>query len=328
LPETLVAALKAYPLRLVLGPSEKGVLPAAAVRAYQHLEGMAREEAYACRDKLTMKARAMAAGLQVTPHFIVEDHAKARELVTRLGLPFVIKPRLQSGSRGLRIVHSLDAANDPSFAGQLAEAFIEGRELSVESFVHGGEILFSNITDYHELRVVNIMPAALDQGLQQEVLDFNARAIRAFRIHHGLTHVEMYVSAKGLVFGEIAARPPGGYLMDLLSLTSHFNPWQAYVALESGQRPTLPHARQGVAASWIIHPGAGRVDAISGWKAIEAAPGVARAHLKLGLDDMITPRLGAGEDEGYVLITAPDHETLLAHLDAVRGLLDIQMKSA
>ena len=38
--------------------------------------------------------------------------------------------------------------------------------------------------------------------------------------------MEVFLGEEGPVFGEIAARPPGGYLMDLIPRAYGFDPWE------------------------------------------------------------------------------------------------------
>jgi len=119
----------------------------------------------------------------------------------------------------------------------IAEKWIKGKEFSVESFIRNGKIIFRNITEYYELYHLNIVPASLDRGTSKRIYKLNDEVIKKFGINQGMTHFECYLTKDGLIFGEIALRPPGGYLMDLIQTAYGFDPWIELLNIESGKKP-------------------------------------------------------------------------------------------
>jgi biotin carboxylase len=208
----------------------------------------------------------------------------------------------------------------------MAETFIDGVEMSVESLVTDGAPVFVNVTEYFEPRWANLLPARLPDARRNALLELNREAIRALGIERGITHVEAFLTPTGFVFGELAARPPGGHLMELIELVYGFDPWECCIALER-ERPIAPAAlAQCFAGVRVLHPGAGTITCISGLEHIEALPELARFVCRAEVGDLIPERLGTGQEIGYVIFTAPRREDVATALDAARRLLRFELR--
>lgn len=313
--------------RGVLAAIERSVPSAAALAERYDLPGLRRGEAELFRDKVAMKSRAAAHGIPIAAHRLITADVSASQLVAELGLPLVLKPRSASGSRDVVIARSLAEVEAHRVIDHVAEEFVRGVEMSVESIVRGGDIVFHNPTEYLIHGHANIVPAGITDAHLARVLDFNARVLRAFGVRDGMTHLELFITQMGEVFGEIAARPPGGYLMNLLAASYGFDPWEALVDIALGERAraALPTAAIASSAALIVHPGEGEVARVRGLAEIAALPGVREVHCTLRPGDRVRTRRGLGEASGRVLITAEDREHLVPVLRQVQGLLDLEM---
>jgi biotin carboxylase len=310
----------------VLPVTEGTVELAAHVRAALGAPGASVEAARNSTDKIAMKQAAAAAGLPVTEWEVVRAGTDARDLLARLGSPVVMKRARSSGSRGLcmaRDAAQIGAALDRC---DLAERFVEGREMSVELLFTEREVLFANPTEYLVPLHANIVPAALDGATWAAARTLAERAVRAMGLARGLAHVELFLTRAGPLFGEIAARPPGGRLMQLIQRAYGFDPWEALLRIELGERPALPRAPRSTAGVWMLHPGEGRVRAVSGAEEAAAVPGVTAVRCRVAAGDRVARREGSGQDIGYIeargrgrddvagaLLNA--HETLRIELD-------------
>ncbi len=291
----------------VVALAERTVVVAAHLRAALGVSGNSPATALACADKVVMKLTMESAGIATAPWCEIGRGTTSGELVEALGLPLVIKPRRDSGGRQQQRFDDLEtldaalariAAEPPGDGGYgwLAEGWIEGTEMSVESFVHLGRPVFANPTEYFVRRHANILPAALDEGTWREVREFAERANLTLGIRRGITHLEVFRTSRGLVFGELASRPPGGRLMQLLARAWNFDPWTALLRLELGDPVTFPDTATRTAGVWILHPGAGTLTALHGIDDARNVPGIRRIALKVEVGDRIGERLGAGAD--------------------------------
>ena len=176
----------------------------------------------------------------MTPFIDGNSDVPPAQVVKRLGLPVVSKPRRSSGGRDIDLLVDTKAVAGAHRRGRIFEAYIDAPEFSVETFVGGGEILFQNITEYARKTFINIVPADVDERTIAAIHLLNRSVLEALNIHWGITHLELYLTAGGPLFGEIALRPPGGYIMELLKLAYEFDAWQAFVAMELDQPFAFP----------------------------------------------------------------------------------------
>lgn len=309
-------------LTAVIATCEKTVSVAARLRQQLNIGGTRLEVANRCHDKLVMKQAAQQAGANLTPYCCLNSVPVAK-LADKLGLPLIIKQRRSSGSRGLQFIYQPEALNAITTANCLAEKLIIGKEYSIESFVQNGEILFRNITEYYIPHQISIMPAELPKATTMQIDALNRTVINHFQIQQGMCHLELYLTAEGIVFGEIALRPPGGYLMDLLQLSYGFDAWQAFLQMELGLPFDFPKQATAVSAGYIIHPGEGRVQQISGIEQIKQLASVKEFKLKVKAGSLVSARQGTGEECGHILLAATAREQLIASIQTVQEKLKI-----
>lgn len=322
-----VVACREGPVAAVVALTERAVLPAARLRAALGVPGTPPAVALRCHDKVCMKEAVSAAGLPCTGWERLDAATDMAAVVARLGLPLVVKQIASSGSRGLVVARDLAAALRAPRDGYLAERFLDGVEMSVESFVADGEVLFTNPTEYFVPRFANIAPAVVPPETLRAVLDLNRRAIAALGIERGLTHCEIYVTGAGPVFGELALRPPGGRLMRLLRRAYGFDPWRALLEVELGRRPELPREARQAAGVWMLHPGAGRVAAVEGVDAARAVPGVHRVVCRVGPGDVVPVREGTGQDIGFIEASGPTRDAVAETLRRAHALVRIGLEA-
>lgn len=320
----------------VVALAERTVVVAAHLRESLGLGGNSASTALVCADKVEMKRAMDAAGVPVAAWRAIDASTSSAELIEALGLPLVVKPRRDSGGRGQQ---RLDDQKDVEAAlsklrgaaaggegfGWLAEAWIEGVEMSVETFVHEGLPVFVNPTEYLVPRHANIVPAELSPAMQEEIRGFNARALEAAGVERGLTHLELFRTARGLVFGELASRPPGGRLMPLLRRAWAFDPWEAMLRLECGETFEFPTAPRRSAGVWVLHPGVGRVVSIRGLAEARALPDVRRVTLKVETGSTIGPRYGSGQDVGAIYAEGADRTCVAAALTAAHDRIEFDL---
>lgn len=285
----------------VVAVATGAVVAAAAIRAHFGLPGTTREVARRCHDKLVMKKAVAKAGIPCARWAETREDTSANGLIEKLGLPLVLKTPISSGGRGVRVCKSAEEVGEHLRPGLLAEAFVEGTEMSVETFRAGGKTLFRNRTCYLKPRWANVVPAELDPA-ESRLVDQLAESVhRALGIHQGMSHMELFLSEEGPVFGEIAARPPGGYLMELMSRAYGFDPWESLLQLETGEETAFPDTPLGHAGVWIIHPGAGTVREVHGVEEARALSGVVAVSCKLKAGDVVDERLGSGDSKGKIV---------------------------
>jgi len=299
----------------VIAGSEAAVYPAAVARRVLGARLSLASTALRCRDKLAMKEYLSDFDIPMTA-FMAETSARSpAEAIARLGTPLVRKRRKSSGGRGLELIHREQDLVLRRDGRNILERYVSAPEASIESFVNDSRIHFVNTTRYLEKGHVNFVPSALDAALLESMQALNRRVIEALKINWGITHLEVYLGANGLLFGEIALRPPGGYIMNAMRHAYAFNPWEAMVAMELGEPFDFPDSVAAYCGVEVFHPGAGQVAAIRGDDLVRQHAATREFRLKIQPGDSISRRESAGQDIGHLLYSC---DSATARLEAYR----------
>lgn len=313
------------PFTHVIAGTETAVMTAALARRSLGARAATFTTALRCHDKLAMKQYLHKHGIPMTRFLDGNAPLTTEEVFERLGTPVVAKDRKSTGGRGIVFAQTNEELERVPRRGIL-ERFVDAPEVSVESFIHNSEIVFENITQYREKAAVNVVPAELPDDVREAVLALNRKTLRTQRITWGLTHLETYLTDRGPLFGEVALRPPGGYIMDLLQLAWDMDAWDAFVAVELDQPFEFPREPSAHASAWIVHPGAGTVTEVAGVDEARRHPAVHELRLKVQVGDVVPERTGVGQDVGRVLFRAPSRRDLIAGIDEVQRTLRIRVR--
>lgn len=299
----------------VIAGTEAAVYPAAVARRIVGARMSPTTTALRCRDKLAMKEYLSDFSIPMTRFMAESSVSKPSQAFEYLGAPLVRKRRKLSGGRSFELFARESDLVLQYNGRNILEKFISAPEASIESFINNGEIKFVNTTSYLEKGHVNLVPSALDETLQKSMLLLNKRVIKALKINWGITHLEVYLAGSGLLFGEIALRPPGGYIMNAIWHAYRFNPWEAFVAMELNEDFDFPDSPVAYSCVEVLHPGVGQVVSIHGEEMLKNHKDVKEFRLKMKTGDTISKREGSGQDIGYLLYTGNSPAERLALYD-------------
>ncbi|MFJ5290473.1 MULTISPECIES: hypothetical protein [unclassified Streptomyces] len=227
---------------------------AAAVREKLGLPGARPEQVLPFRDKVLMKERAAAAGVRVAPHTVPGGADDVARFVAGHGLPVVLKDRDGFGSRGLRVLRTEDdlaRAVAEVFPGggeprddMLLEAWVPGRMCHVDGLVVDGVTVLAWPSQYqYELASFQADPGArVDLTLEPDdpltgrllrMADDTLAALDGPRTH--AFHLEAFHTPDDrLVLCEVAARPGGARIREVLTALFGVNPARCAARAEVG----------------------------------------------------------------------------------------------
>lgn len=307
---------------------EVGVELAAALREALNVPGQSSEDARAFRDKATMKQRLERAGLRVPKHGRATNQEEIVAHAERIGFPLIVKPIDGAGTRD---THRVDnAAELASVVRKVAhlpevsvEEYIDGEEYTYDTVCINGRPRFDSVAQYHPRPLISrtqqwVSPAQIvlrDPHIPQlaDAVQFGRNVLQAMGMGTGFTHMEWFRKSNGeIVFGEIAARAPGGRLVDQMNYANDFDvyrEWARCVCWHSFDATV--HRRYHVAAVFKRAIGEGRIRDISGLQA-------ARRRLGKGLvvEDLLP--IGAQRrdwkqtllSDGCLIARHPDYATI------------------
>lgn len=222
---------------------------AALIRETFRIDGMGQTTARYFRDKLAMRLRASAAGIRV-PAFssLFHDQSITDFLQTTEG-PWLIKPRSEASTTGIRKVHSLDEAWEVIHSlgdlriQYLIEEFKPGVVYHVDSLSCEGKAVFSRASQYlatpmevaHGGGVFRTATLPTDAPETQDLYAINNRVLEAFGMRHSASHSE-YIKGNHdgeLYFLETASRVGGAHIAEMVEAASGVNLWAEWAKLET-----------------------------------------------------------------------------------------------
>jgi hypothetical protein len=269
---------------------EPYMILAARIRETFGLPGMTVEQTVPFRDKERMKQVLDAAGIRTPRHASTSTVAGVWEAAERIGYPIIIKPISGAGSADTyRIDSSAQLAETLPLLRHVPEVsveeFVDGEEFTFDTVCADGKILFENVMWYrprplqmkmHEwISPVSIALRDLSVPDLQPGREMGAQVLAALGFQTGFTHMEWYRTASGeAVFGEIAARPPGARVVDLMNYSTDGDLYVGWAeAVLHGQLRTPLQQRYNAGTIFKRAQGTGRITRIEGLDALRAAYG-------------------------------------------------------
>jgi len=214
---------------------EPGMYLAARLREALGVPGLDVAATVPFRDKEAMKRVLDGAGIRTPRHARAAGQAGIREAAERLGVwPLIVKPIAGGGSADTyrlddpaeleRTMPRLRALPEVS-----VEEYIDGEEFTYDTICAGGRVLYDNVAWYSprpliEKQVESVSPTTvclrrIDAPLLTEGREMGRAVLRAMGFDSGFTHMEWFRKPDGeVVFGEIAARPPGARTVDAMNV--------------------------------------------------------------------------------------------------------------
>ena len=309
-----------------------------------NLRGIGYETALKFTDKYLMRKAAQKAGVGVPKFDKAFNFTEAVAVAENIGYPLVIKPADSSGSRGVRLINSVEdlkkefgATQKFSNSGKvIVEGFIEGREFLVDGYAMDGEYwnLDLGVKEYFDCPGIYVSKMCMFSSVKrvkdrigQLVLDANKKLVHAMNLPFGITHAEyLYNEAEDKVYlVEIAARGGGVYLSsDLTPKATNFNCNESlidYVAEGIVHKVNFDKLDDKVAL-WLAFPFP--ADGI-----IKKIDGVFKVVVKNIFDGKKVTKLA--DDSGKyaaVLISADSEEKCYKIIDEVKKTLEIEIETA
>jgi biotin carboxylase len=220
---------------------------AALLREHLRNPGMGDTTARYFRDKLAMRVKARTEGILVPEFVHVLNYDRLREFMSRVAAPWVLKPRSEAASMGIKKIAAseelwplLDALGDrQSF--YVLEQYLPGDIYHVDSMVFERKVKFAVYHKYgHPPMDVSLggifttrkIPRDSDDALALDSI--NREVIRTLGLVRGVTHTEFIKSrADGrLYFLETAARVGGANIAETIEAATGLNLWAEWAKIE------------------------------------------------------------------------------------------------
>lgn len=325
----------------MFGPLEQLQVPLAVARERMGIPGLSVEAARNFRDKSRMKTVLREAGLPCARHALVTGVGRAKEFVTEVGFPVVVKPPAGAGGKS---TFRLDRATDlDGFLARfppdpdrptLFEEFVFGTEYSFDSVMIAGRPVWHSISRYDPspLQVMEnawiqwcvILPRDVGGAEFSPIVDSGFAGLKALGLETGLSHMEWFrLRDERIAISEVGARPPGAQITSLLSYAHDVDFYEAWPKLMIFDEFEPPSRRYAAGAAYIRGQGSGRVRRITGLEDAQRQFGEIVVEAKLPREGQ-TPS-DSYEGDGYVIVRHPDTDIVDSALKSIVQMIRVEL---
>lgn len=291
-------------------------------------------QAMLMRDKSLMKRRAQLGGIRVGIFEEAHDRDDVIRFLKRVNQtllkldgdpndPIHLKAFDKAGCLGHRVIRTpdeVDAIPDEEFPS-LMESHLDGWEFAVEAWIHDGKIRFLNISEYVSLGYSVFVPASPElESYRPQIRAQIEKLVKTFDIEFGFIHPEYFVTSDSeMYFGEVAYRPPGFKVFELLERVYGFNAYHALILSFDPKTteqeitaffPKEVEDADGYAGCFGVYPRRRVVSRLEIPAETEDHPYFESHELTPPLQETVTKRTAFGTHWGLMYFRGEDSETL------------------
>lgn len=237
---------------------------AALIREHFRIPGMGQTTARYFRDKLAMRMRAKEAGIRVPGFCSLFNDQEIKEFLDSHAGPWMIKPRSEASSQGIRKLHNHEEVWEAIHTLQesrhlyLLEQYKAGHVYHIDSLSLEGRVIFSWANQYlappfdiaHGGGIFQSVTVLHDTAEARALETMTVDVLKAFGMQHSASHTEViHCSEDGhYYFLETSSRVGGAYLANMIEAASGINLWKEWAlmetALANGNHYRLPRIRR------------------------------------------------------------------------------------
>jgi len=220
---------------------------AALLREHLRIPGMGDTTARHFRDKLAMRVKARSESIPVPEFVHVLNYDRLREFMSRVSPPWVLKPRSEAASMGIKKLTASDQlwplletlGDRQSF--YVLEQFLLGDIYHVDSIVSRRDVVFSVPHQYgHPPMDVSLGGIFTTRKIPRDSADgraldsLNRKVVTSLGLARGVTHTEFIKGrADGhFYFLETAARVGGANIAETIEAATGVNLWAEWARIE------------------------------------------------------------------------------------------------
>lgn len=327
----------ADPFGRVLSLTEKGLLPAATATEALGLAGNPLRAVRTLKDKRLMRKLLRARGLSPVRTRAVGSAGRLAAFLREVGGPAILKPASGTGSNAVFRVDApagAEAAWDGFTAAggsdAVAEEFLDGPEVSVESFSFEGRHTVVAVTDKTTLpsfvETAHAMPSTLGDARTTAAAELARAFLDAVGLREGPAHTELKMTSDGPRVIESHNRIGGDKIRELVRRTYGLDLVRLTAGVPLGllPAPTTPPAPRGGAAIRFLTPAPGTVRRIETPPLPDSGPGAPVISVDVRVGDPVRYVRSSDDRAGYVLAQGADATDAAARCARISGQVRIE----
>lgn len=274
-------------------------------------------------DKFQMKQRFMEGGVPCAKGRLVKRVEETADMV----YPVIVKPRDNSGSRGVKLCRSkeeLAASMSEAFEVSkldtvLVEEYVEGPEYSIEGLHYDGKTEVIQFTEKkttefpYNVELGHKQPANLTDEQKQAIREIVSKIGKALKFENCPSHTELKINERGIFVIETSPRLGGDYITStLVPLSTGINMEDQLLHISLGEKvDTTTNRLDKASGVCFLNLPCGKVTAIDdAIKEVETWPNVMEFSTSLKVGDEIYPITSSLNRYGQFIVQADKREII------------------
>lgn len=315
---------------------------AARLAAYLDVPWNTPEAIRRMRNKWLTRMILAARGFRQPEYHLCLTATELTALVRNSPGAWIVKPLKGTGSEGIsRVVTPGDVAASVAHLRSvqpdghfLVERAIEpAREYSVEGVWLGDTPHVLAITAKettgppHYVELGHTLPVSLAPSLDAEIRHTVCEGLRTLGASHGLFHVEVFVDAEGVIFGEAHARAGGDRITQLLDLVGFDVNGLALDGMVSPSAASLPVPQRVAAVRYFRFPPGTPVSG-DGQQTLRSSADVAYWRFDVAPGDLVKPVTSSFDRHGCFVLVGDTFAGTCARAEELRQLVEGRVPAA
>lgn len=300
-------------------------------------------------NKYLTRARLAEQGVDDTPHQLIYSKAELTDFYethfAQSNLAMIVKPLEANASLGVfkvSNIHELEAAVSKLNELELdfpiiAEAFLTGKEFSVEALSEDNQHVVLGITEKIKdentfIELGHIFPAALPQDTQAEIETYICTMLDALGVSQGPSHTEIILTESGPKVVETHARVGGDGIFTLIELATGIDIYDCEAKQSCGVS-VIPDVRNQLAIKQpaaILFTGIGfeqtvLLAEVKGLEDAQALAGIFDVSVMKKPGDVLSPMTSSRERTACAISTGVDQTQALDRCKAALNTLSFEL---
>ena len=319
---TLAIARKYNVAAVVTAATDKPLVMMARIAQELKLKFYSEETAIWSTDKFQMKQRFMEGRIPCARGRIIKNAEDAKDL----DFPLILKPRDNSGSRGVILCRNIDelatAMNETlqytRMDNVLVEEFIEGSEYSIESLHYNGK---SEVIQFTEKRTTpfpynvelgHVQPATISEEQKSEICAIISKIGEALKFENCPSHTELKINDRGIFIIETSPRLGGDYITSILTpLSTNVNMEEQLLNIALGNEvKCTPQDYKYSGVRFFSFETDNIINAIPEKDKVLSWPYVIDYSFKLDVNDHVNKITSSLNRYGHIILQTSDRETI------------------
>lgn len=331
---TLAVAKKYRISAVVTAATDKPLVMMARVAKELGLRFYSEETAVWSTDKYQMKQRFIEGGIPCARGRIIKNADEAASL----DFPLILKPRDNSGSRGVIFCNDMESLRDAMketlqytrMDSVLIEEFIEGKEYSIESLHYNGKsevIQFTEKQTTHfpyNVELGHIQPANISEEHKTEICSIIEKIGNALKFKNCPSHTELKINKKGIYVIETSPRLGGDYITSTLTpLSTGINIEDQLLHMSLGEDiDCIPKWTKYSGIRFFSFDTNRVIITLPNNKLVLSWPHVVDYTLKLSVNDSINQITSSLDRYGHIILQADNHESINITFDKYEKVIE------